>query len=283
MKSSGYWTGGFEILVRENGKVRYNNAWTLVYVKEGAGMYVLDGRLTCLNCNDVIFIPPKVPCSFAPADMGDEYNENVKIVALCFNQVWLDTLLKSFVHYGDLVLRLKEMESAVMMTGRKWMAVYNLMNSLAQSSDEEKPLLILQILTQISTNEDTSPIQSSKIPEVTDLAQRKSRIDRYISCNLLSGVSLDDIAAYAGMNKTYFCLFFKKHYGVGLIEYVNSKKLDIACTMLLQSDASVADIAIQCGFRTVTYFNRVFKAAKGISPKEYRTVRMQLRPSGRLR
>lgn len=271
MKSSGYWTGGFDILVRGNEKVHYNNVWTLVYAKEGAGMYILDGRLTCLNCNDIIFIPPKVSCSFAPADMGDEYNENVEIIALCFNQVWLDALLKTFIHYGDLVLRLKEMKSAVMMTGRKWMSVYNLMNTLAQSSDEAKPLVILQILAQISTNEDTLPIQSSKSPEVTDLIEKKTRIDRYISCNLLSGVALEDIAAYAGMNRTYFCLFFKKHYGMGLIEYLNSIKLDMACTMLLKTDASIADIAIQCGFRTVTYFNRVFKAAKGISPKEYRT------------
>ncbi len=271
MKSSGYWTGGFDILVRGKEKVHYNNVWTLVYAKEGAGMYVLDGRLTCLNCNDIILIPPKVSCSFAPADIGDEYNENVEIIALCFNQVWLDALLKTFIHYGDLVLRLKEMKSAVMMTGRKWMSVYNLMNTLAQSSDEAKPLVILQILAQISTNEDTLPIQSSKSPEVADLAEKKARIDRYISCNLLSGVALEDIAAYAGMNRTYFCLFFKKHYGMGLIEYLNSIKLDMACTMLLKTDASIADIAIQCGFRTVTYFNRVFKAAKGISPKEYRT------------
>ena len=234
-------------------------------------MYVLDGRLTCLNCNDIILIPPKVSCSFAPADIGDEYNENVEIIALCFNQVWLDALLKTFIHYGDLVLRLKEMKSAVMMTGRKWMSVYNLMNTLAQSSDEAKPLVILQILAQISTDEDTLPIQSSKSPEVADLAEKKARIDRYISCNLLSGVALEDIAAYAGMNRTYFCLFFKKHYGMGLIEYLNSIKLDMACAMLLKSDAAIADIAIQCGFRTVTYFNRVFKAAKGISPKEYRT------------
>lgn len=84
-------------------------------------------------------------------------------------------------------------------------------------------------------------------------------------------MTLEDIASYVGMNKTYFCLFFKKHYGTGLIEYVNSMKLDMACAMLLKSDASIADIATQCGFRTVTYFNRVFKAAKGVSPKEYRT------------
>lgn len=271
MKSSGYWTGGFDILVRGKEKVHYNNVWTLVYAKEGAGMYVLDGRLTCLNCNDIILIPPKVSCSFAPSDMGDEYNENVEIIALCFNQVWLDALLKAFIHYGDLVLRLKEMDTPVMMTGRKWMAVYNLMNTLVQTSDEEKPQVILQILGLVSTKEDTAAILTSKALQITDAAEKKSRIDRYISCNLLSGIALDDIAAYTGMNKTYFCLFFKKHYGMGLIEYVNSIKLDMACAMLLKSDAAIADIAIQCGFRTVTYFNRVFKAAKGISPKEYRT------------
>ena len=77
-------------------------------------------------------------------------------------------------------------------------------------------------------------------------------------------------SAYVGMNKTYFCLFFKKHYGMSFTEYLNQKRLETASVMLLKPDASIADVAVACGYPTVTYFNRIFRKFKGMTPSEYR-------------
>ena len=83
-------------------------------------------------------------------------------------------------------------------------------------------------------------------------------------------ISLDEIAAYAGMNKTYFCLFFKKHYGMSFTDYLNQKRMEMASAMLLKPDASIAEVAVACGYPTVTYFNRIFRKYKGVTPTEFR-------------
>ena len=53
-------------------------------------------------------------------------------------------------------------------------------------------------------------------------------------------------------------------------EYLNQKRLETASVMLLKPDASIADVAVACGYPTVTYFNRIFRKFRGMTPSEYR-------------
>lgn len=270
MRTGNYSIGDIRLLIKSSVNQKYNTSWTLLLIRSGSGMYIVDGRLCCLNENDLLFFPPHSEYSFVSEDLGDEYNENIDAVVLRFEGPWFDSLLRTFPHLGDLVLRLKEVKGPVALTGSKWFSVYSLLNQLQAAQPEKESLIILELLQYLATSSDFIPLAEIADQDQTDIEEKKSRIDRYISCNLLSGITLDDIAAYSGMNRTYFCLFFKKHYGIGLIDHLNARKIELACTLLSTTKESIAAIARQCGFKNVTYFNRVFKAAKGVSPKEHR-------------
>lgn len=270
MRTGNYSIGDVRLLTKSAVNQKSNSSWTLLLVRSGSGMYIVDGRLCCLNENDLIFFPPHSEYSFASEDLGDEYNENLDVVVLRFEEPWFESLLRTFPHLGDLVLRIKEVKGPVALTGSKWFSVYSLLNQLQSAQPEKESLIILELLQHLSVSSDFIPLAEIAYQDQTDIEEKKSRIDRYISCNLLSGITLDDIAAYSGMNRTYFCLFFKKHYGTGLIDHLNARKIDLACILLSTTKESIAAIARQCGFKNVTYFNRVFKAAKGVSPKEHR-------------
>jgi YesN/AraC family two-component response regulator len=128
-------------------------------------------------------------------------------------------------------------------------------------------MLIFEILDLLAEPSEIQVV--SETASVTeDVSEKKEKIDRFISCNLLGRFSLDDISAYVGMNRTYFCLFFKKHYGISLTDHVNRMRVDMACAMLKQGNMPISEIAKASGFPTVTYFNRVFKKIMGISPRE---------------
>lgn len=272
MAALGYKVGKMNLLTKIAENQRTNKSWTLLYVQKGAGMYIYDGKLLCLNESDVLLFPPKVSYSFATSDLGDEYNASIDAVVLRLEENWTDALLRVFPGCSDVILSLREMKSAMAVTGMKWLELSGLMEKLSRSANLPEAVTILEIIHQISECSDMVPLSltAQSINEIPDISEKKSRIDRYISCNLLKNITLDAISAYAGMNRTYFCLFFKKHYGMKFIDYINNKKIDIACTLLADPQRSVSDIAMQCGFSSVTYFNRVFKAAKGVSPTEHR-------------
>lgn len=232
-------------------------------------MCLIDGQLTCLNEGDILFFPPRVAYSFSSSDLGDEYNANISVVILRFDGVWLDSLLKTFQSLSSAVLALKERHTPLMVVGPKWMKMSVLMSELCSTDPYNEVILVLDLIRYLSQDSDMIPLSAS-VPQPTDLSSRKEKIERYVSCHLYQKISLDEISAYAGMNKTYFCLFFKKHYGMPFTDYLNQKRLEMASAMLLKPDVSVADVAAACGYPTVTYFNRIFRKYKGITPSEFR-------------
>lgn len=80
--------------------------------------------------------------------------------------------------------------------------------------------------------------------------------------------TLAQAARLACLSPVYFGHLFKKTYGVSFCEYVNSQKAECA-KILLSSGLSVSQTCFEAGFNSLSNFLRVFKAATGISPKEY--------------
>ena len=81
--------------------------------------------------------------------------------------------------------------------------------------------------------------------------------------------SLDILGKELKYNKKYLSTVFKKHVGVGIVEYLHSVRIQHACTMLHQGFSSVSDVAFRCGYSDAQYFSKVFKSRMGVSPRVY--------------
>lgn len=81
--------------------------------------------------------------------------------------------------------------------------------------------------------------------------------------------SLDMLGKELKYNKKYLSTVFKKHVGVGIVEYLHSVRIQHACTMLHQGFSSVSDVAFRCGYSDAQYFSKVFKNRMGVSPRGY--------------
>ena len=95
-------------------------------------------------------------------------------------------------------------------------------------------------------------------------------IKRYIKENAEYGITISDIAELYQKNAQYLGRLFKSEVGVSFTEYCNRTRLDRAARMLEDTDEKIINIAYECGFNNVTYFNKVFQKAFGLSPTEYR-------------
>jgi AraC-like DNA-binding protein len=264
-----YKVGGMDFLLNKSEKQMINASWVLLNVRSGMGMCRCQGRFLCLDEGELLLLPPGADLAFDSATLGDEYNANVEASVICFDRQWLESLLRVFPHSSQVILALRELTFPSNIVGIKWFKLSDLINQIQVCRAEEKSVLTLKILELISDPEDVNPIseRTSPVPETKD---KIAKIDRFISCNLHRKFSLEEIAAYAGMNRTYFCLFFKKHMGMPLMDYINGIKVQTACRLLKTESLPISDISERCGFKTVTYFNRVFKNATGMSPSEYR-------------
>ena len=270
MTQLSYLQGGMDVIAQSSETQKTNKYWTLIYVRFGAGLYILEGRLRVLNDGDLIIIPPRISYSFLAQDLGGEYNENIDASVLQFGETWLNGLLTVFRTLGEVVLKLKEMKSAMSAKGKKWLRMSSLMADLKTCQPSVQPLKIIELIELFKTSTDFYPITDEVLYDDVNAEDKVTRIKRYISCHLLNRITLDEISEYAGMNRTYFCLFFKRHFGTGLTDYINLERMNKASSLLGQGLTSVSDVARECGFPNVTYFNRVFRKNYGMPPTEYR-------------
>ena len=72
------------------------------------------------------------------------------------------------------------------------------------------------------------------------------------------------------LTPTYLSAFFIKEVGMGFNEYISSLRMEKAKLMLEQTNKKISTIAEECGFRSASYFNAVFRKWTGISPGAYR-------------
>ena len=100
--------------------------------------------------------------------------------------------------------------------------------------------------------------------------ERITRIIQYINENFNRITDIDQIAEHFFISKYHLCRFFRKNLGIPLVAYLNTIKITQACTMMKQGCSNMTQIAMECGFNSSSYFCKVFKKERGISPTEYR-------------
>jgi AraC-like DNA-binding protein len=97
-----------------------------------------------------------------------------------------------------------------------------------------------------------------------------SSLDSYIRENVGEEISNTEIGAIFGYHPFYVSKVLKDRRGVTLRQYIIGYRLKSACRALELTDKSAAEIAEENGFTDASYFAKTFKAAYGLSPKEYR-------------
>ena len=92
----------------------------------------------------------------------------------------------------------------------------------------------------------------------------------YVRKHYREKIYLDDIAESLGLSPTYLARLFSRETGECLQDYINSVRVYHATNLLLYSDRSLPEIAQYVGFPNQSYFGKIFKKLKNMSPKAYR-------------
>ena len=92
----------------------------------------------------------------------------------------------------------------------------------------------------------------------------------YIQENYKEKIYIRDLAGLIGMNEQYFCRFFKKVIGRSPMEYVNEYRIKKAMHYLKESDLTVTEICLECGYNNLGNFLREFRKYTSTTPLQYR-------------
>ena len=105
---------------------------------------------------------------------------------------------------------------------------------------------------------------------VTRSTDRLKPVLEYIESHYETAITLNDMAAVAGMNPKYFCRIFRSLTHHSPVDYLNFYRIEQAANLLDSTDLSITEAGNRCGFYDSSYFTKVFKKYKGVTPAFYR-------------
>ena len=108
-----------------------------------------------------------------------------------------------------------------------------------------------------------------RAPRASPLA-RLERVRQYLDQNYAEPHTLGELAKRAGLSRTYLCRSFKRYTGRRVFDYLIERRIQAAMMRLRGTSDKIASIALESGFSDTAYFNRKFRRAVGMTPREYR-------------
>ncbi|MBQ0001701.1 MAG: helix-turn-helix transcriptional regulator [Clostridiales bacterium] len=224
-----------------------------------------------LNPGDIFIIPPGIPHSIKSVPEGYRFVFLFEMDPL--------TRFQNYQHIRALLT------NPSIITADTHPELYPTAISLIMEAAREywspdryyKELIIYSILMKLLAEYGNYRIhrtESIKAPTNTphELALRLNRVYQYIDDHLSENIQLEDAAKIANYSIYHFSRLFKESTGQTFSEYVRHVRIKAAQQLLQQVDTQIIWIAHECGFSSLSTFNRTFRSVTGSTPSEYRSL-----------
>jgi AraC family transcriptional regulator len=99
------------------------------------------------------------------------------------------------------------------------------------------------------------------------------RVRAFIEEHLTEGIRVSDLSAIARSSPSYFSCAFKRSFGSSPHAFIMARRIQKAAEMMLNSEAPLSEIAINCGFADQAHFSRQFRKTMGYTPSIWRRER----------
>ena len=207
-------------------------------------------------------------------NQGNCQSKNIREITIQFSPELLTADMLEKNQFHSIKKMFEKARHGISFPQEAIMKVYNILDTLADEKDGFIQFTnFLVMLYHLSKYE---PKVLSSNTFANSSIERESRriltVKNYIAEHFSEPITLDELAKMVGMSPTAFSRFFKLRTHRTITEYITDIKLGHAARALVDTTQNISEICYSSGFNNLSNFNRIFKAKKGMTPKDFRAV-----------
>lgn len=245
-----------------------HEAWELYYVTHGNGIRMTGDTLMPFAEGDVVLIPPSMPHYWEYKPESADDNGEIKYLMVAFSPELIDKCMATFPEIRNKLYGQILPTEALKYGFGSSVEIKRSLEHMIGLDDIGRLSEMIRLLPIIFTTRDHTLI--GKPIKIERDIRRMQQVAEYVMAHYVHTITLDDIAAHIGMNRSAFCTFFKRNKGMTFSQFVTQYRLEIACGLLKDSQKQVSEICFSVGFNDLPHFIRVFTATYGVSPSKFR-------------
>jgi AraC-like DNA-binding protein len=254
-----------------NFPVHYHEEYELNFIENARGVRrVVGSSMEEIDDLELVLVGPNIPHAWFTYKCKSEsiFEITIQFHRDLFHEVFLKRNQLNFIR--NLFERSLK---GISFSRRTIERVAPRLKDLAEKEGFESVLDLMAVLNELSLSPDSRTL-SDDITYNTELiyndSERVEKVVAFINENFSRTIRLAEAAELVEMAETAFSRFFKVKTGITFVDYLNDIRIGHASRLLIDTTSPIAEIAQECGFTSLTNFNRIFKKRKGLVPKDFR-------------
>ncbi len=251
----------------------YHDSYELIMISEGTGQRIVGDTMENFKPGDLVFLGKRLPHLWISDQIKIDPGSDkcVESIFIQFEESFMEMKMIALSEFESVRKAIEYSSRGIVILGQSRNKIAELMMQVPYLSGFDQILNTLSILNEIGQSKELCFLTSEKYPMAIKLhgSERVRKIRNYFMQNYQQQLDLQQIANLVNMQPASLCRFFKAETGQTLSEYINRMRIDLASKMLMNKTLKIEEIAFECGFNTISYFNRQFKKITGTPPLIY--------------
>lgn len=251
-------------------------------IRKGTGSYLIGDRVGQFSAGHVALVGPDLPHDWMSDIAANEVLEK-RDALIQFDQAWVDRCLSLMPELSDIAPVLTAARRGIVYGGRTARLAASEIEAVGASSGSHRIAHLFALMSVLAEapDHDIEYMTVEHFPAIAS-AQGGAAAEaglQYILENFTGDIRMSEAAKLAHMSEPTFSRYFKKASGHTFTEMVRALRIANACRLLARTDSTIASISTAVGYHNLANFNRQFRAVVGVTPRTYRSLPEDQRPT----
>jgi AraC-like DNA-binding protein len=246
----------------------------LILTLNFAGFRMIGDNITPLQAGDLVLLGPNLPHIWQRDTHPKRTPRPVDILIVQFEETSLGVDCLRLPAMFPVRRLLRRASTGLRFGGQAHGQARELMREMDTVHGLSRIVLFLRVLETLSLapEPDLQPVASSGFVAQQNPfnEERMNRVFQFIEQRLDQPFHIGEVARVANLSAGAFSRFFHQHTARTFPAFVNELRISRACLRLAETNQSVTEIALECGFANLSNFNRQFLRLKHATPSEFR-------------
>ncbi len=251
-----------------------HSEYQLFVVLEGTGTRFIGDSIKAFRPGELIFTGRQLPHLWRSdeAYFDKKNNFSTSGIVIYFNE----NFLGDHIMEKEEMVMLKKLFTKSMrgldFFGQKKLQVVKMMQELTQMQGIQRVIHLLRILEILSFTKEYHYISSRAYDDVFNQNEtdRLNQVYEYVLKNFCRKILLKELADLLYMTPTSFSRYFTAKNNKPFSKFVAEIRIKHACKLLTETEDSISQICYECGFNTLSNFNKQFKDIMLKKPTQYK-------------
>lgn len=243
----------------------FHPEYELTYIRSSSGIRYVGNHIADFEPGDLVLLGTNLPHCWRNVKSTDLSIAGSTVIQ------WSPNLLGSQPEFSAINNLLNRARRGLHFPPRVSPEIGKRMAAIVTATPLNAYLQLLQILHDL-TLLPTTPLadRAFTYDGSPQTGERLQLIQQYVTDHYQRKITLAEVASQVNLSETSFSRFFSQAMGRPFFRFLNEYRVNVAAQLLLETNATIAEIGYECGYDTLPFFYRQFQRFKGVTPGAFR-------------